>query len=240
MIEGMGFVIYYAKNRNNGKGYVGYTERGIDVRWNEHLGDARVGKGQLLGKAIRKHGAGVFEHTVVEECVDVSMMKLRETHWIRELRTHVSAWGYNLTFGGDGVTGWSPSEEHRRILSERHTGEKNHNFGKAWGKLEWTEEERLKRSKQRTGEGNPMYGRHHKQDALVKIGAATSINKRKRVIQCTKDGVELVCFISLQWAAEHVGGQANKISEVLCGHRRTHKGYIWKYATIGEFPIERN
>ncbi len=133
--------------------------------------------------------------------------------------------------GGEGVKGLVHTPETRARMSEARRGEKNVNFGKLFGinLRGWTDEEKARLSEQRLGSGNPMSGRHHSDEAKQRIGAATSIRKRKLVAQVSKEGTVLCVYPSLQEAATTVGGQANKISEVLCGHRRTHKGYVWQY-----------
>jgi hypothetical protein len=37
---------------------------------------------------------------------------------------------YNMTDGGDGTSGWVPSEETRKRMSDAHKGENHHNYGK--------------------------------------------------------------------------------------------------------------
>lgn len=80
---------------------------------------------------------------------------------------------------------------------------------------------------------------HHSDEAKAKIDVATSIRKRKSVAQVSEEGTVLNVYPSLQEAVRAIGGLANKISEVLCGHRRTRKGYLWQYALISGQTVDR-
>lgn len=228
-------IVYYARNRLNGKGYVGKTERTLEQRTKEHLRFAEKGSPQPFHRAIRKHGADAFEWSVLcmlsSDC-DGDDLNLMEAHYIEKMGTFGSG-GYNATKGGDGVRGLVHSAETRAKMSEARRGEKNHNFGKSWGrKGPHSEEAKRKMSEAKKGF-------HHTEETKAKIGAATSIRKRKPVAQISKEGTVLNVYPSLQEAAQAVSGQANKISEVLCGHRRTHKGYLWQYALEGGQTADR-
>lgn len=190
------------------------TKRLLEVRWAQHVIDSKHGSELPVHRAIRKHGAESFTIETLEECPDKQTMKAREIHWIAELNT-CHGRGYNATEGGEGVHGYVWTEEALKNLSESRMGEKNHNFGKVWAPNK--------------GEDNPMFGKNHSEEAKAKISAASSINKRKSVECYDKKGVLVATYPSLIDAAVAVGGHKNKISECLCGHRKTHKQYIWKY-----------
>lgn len=119
-------IVYLLTNKVNGKRYVGKTSRPLDVRWQGHLGSARRGDSDMLVcRAIKKHGSEAFERRVIEECDEV-MLAARETHWIRELRTHVSEGGYNLTYGGDGgLPGYKFSEASKEKMRQKALGRKH-------------------------------------------------------------------------------------------------------------------
>jgi group I intron endonuclease len=79
----------------------------------------------LVCRAIKKHGPDAFECRAIEEC-DESSLGDREMHWIRELGTHVSQGGYNLTLGGDGgLSGYVFSDESREKIRQKALGRKH-------------------------------------------------------------------------------------------------------------------
>ena len=113
-------MIYQIKNRVNGKKYIGRTVYTVEKRFKTHV--TQASKKTLLGCAILKYGAEAFELSVIEEC-DNSVVGSREIYWIKELKTHASEGGYNLTYGGDGgMLGFKMSEETRRLMSEKSKG----------------------------------------------------------------------------------------------------------------------
>jgi group I intron endonuclease len=226
-------IVYLVRNLITGKCYVGKTGRTLEQRWKEHVAFARPDSPMLVCRAIAKHGAEQFEVRVLDECDDAGVLNELERLWIKELGTFKPK-GYNLTLGGDGMLGWKHTEDAKRRMSLNRSGEKNCNSGKTWGRnlRGWREDERVAYGATRVKDGNPMFGKHHSESARSKIGAATSIRKMKPVHQCdSQTGAILHTYPSLKAAAVAVGGQKNKISEVLRGLHPTHKGFSWRYVT---------
>lgn len=100
--------------------YVGFTTLGALVRLEAHYNNAVRGRVGAVYDWIRKYIAlGVPIQTVaIEEC-EKSQLSEREQFWIKELRTHVSEGGLNLTTGGSGVVGRLCSDEERAAMSVR-------------------------------------------------------------------------------------------------------------------------
>lgn len=217
-------IVYLARNNVNGKGYVGQTRRTLEQRWAEHVNNALKMMCEMpIYDAIRKHGAEAFEVSVLEECSSLENLDQAEVRWISELETYSK--GYNATKGGHGIHGYKHTDDAKRRMGLNRSGPKNHNYGKkGWGRTgPHTEETKRKISLIRTGK------KIHTEESKKKIGLASSIHKRKAVRQCGKDGTFVKVHPSIKEAAKAVNGQANKISDVLCGRRMTHKGYIWQY-----------
>lgn len=96
-------VVYKITNKHNNKCYVGITKRTIQERFGEHCENASMGAKYKLTNAIRKYGKDSFSIEIIEECETKEIAVLRETHWINTLNTYKE--GYNMTLGGDGVSG---------------------------------------------------------------------------------------------------------------------------------------
>lgn len=132
-------IIYLLTNNVNGKRYVGKTRRRLEVRWAGHLGSARRSDSDMLVcRAIHKHGAVSFERTILwegdDEALPVSDRELGEweKYFIKELGTHVSLGGYNLTFGGDGgLPGYKFSEASKEKMRQKALGRKHSEETKA-------------------------------------------------------------------------------------------------------------
>lgn len=225
-------IVYLVENKRNGKRYVGLTKHDLETRWGQHVKDALYERSNmLLHKAIRKNGPDGFVRSVIDEGESEEQLRQLERDWIEALGTHVSLGkGYNMTFGGDGVSGWSPSKEHREAIRQAHLGEKNCNYGKNWGKTNWTEEERQEISKKRMGDGNPMRGKHHSVEARQKISEAAQRAKLPvRVAKYSLDGALIEVFNSMSLAMKSIGGgNVNGIRRCLLGKQENYRGFRWK------------
>src|SRR5713101_3223654 len=109
----MKFILYLITNTVTGQQYVGKTTRDIRTRWKEHLKDAKVNRHQYrLHRAIRKYGAGSFTvetiHTLAQDAASLNQW---EVFYIEALR--VAGKLYNMTTGGEGVSGIVPSAKSR-------------------------------------------------------------------------------------------------------------------------------
>jgi group I intron endonuclease len=117
-------VIYLARNRQNGKAYIGMTVQTLRQRWNGHRFSAEKGSTLPIHSAIRKYGAAAFDWTVLEECATREALPAREQYWIAALGTRCPS-GYNVSAGGGGQCGVSPSAATRRKMSLAITGRKH-------------------------------------------------------------------------------------------------------------------
>jgi group I intron endonuclease len=104
-------LVYLIRNKLNGKVYVGLSETTLHKRWLAHKADARAGDRRPLYSAIRKYGVTGFD---VIELGRASCRKELKEMEIRSIWSHSateSGVGYNLTLGGDGVNGYTHTEE---------------------------------------------------------------------------------------------------------------------------------
>lgn len=118
--------IYKITNTLNGKAYVGKTRQSFKRRITEHKRDSSKGR-PGIDAAIAKYGWANFTAEIIEVC-PVEMLNEREIYWIKKLGTKVPN-GYNITDGGDGGRGHSPSAETRAKLSKALKGRPAHNKG---------------------------------------------------------------------------------------------------------------
>lgn len=96
--------IYCYVNKLNKKKYVGQTNN-IKRRYNEHKSDAYNSKSSSynlpISNAIRKYGLENFDFTILEDNIDnQNIIDKRERYWIKDQRSLVSEWGYNILNGG--------------------------------------------------------------------------------------------------------------------------------------------
>ena len=153
---------YIITNKQNGKSYVGITTRKIARRWYEHC---YVGNscGQLLNKAINKYGIDAFEIQVVASAKTIVDLKELEKQLIVQYQTKVPN-GYNLTDGGDGLTGY------------RHTEEQKKRNGDAKRGTVLSDETKQKMKDAHLGENNHFYGKSHSEETKQRISETKKAN----------------------------------------------------------------
>ena len=176
-------VVYMYTNKVNGRRYIGITND-LERRRKEHLRHST----QLIDRKIKEYGADNFDLVVIftgtyEEC------KIKEQEYIEQYQTLASQNGYNITKGGDGVVGFSHSEESKKRMSESHkklphkphseetkqkisesnigkhsnykpTEETKQKISDSLTGRKLNEEQRKAISNGKIGDKNPMYGKH--------------------------------------------------------------------------------
>ena len=177
--------IYMITNRANGKKYIGQT---VDVqnRWNNH----RFASGDCpaLHGAIKKYGVDAFDFNVVEVCRSKAQADEAERTLIRRYHTRSYESGYNITNGGDGVSGWRASPETRERMRLAHLGNRSflgrHLSAEHRAKLSvaskgrrHTPEARAKMSVSRKPQAPPMLGKKHSEETKAKMRASAEARK---------------------------------------------------------------
>lgn len=159
-------IIYGIKNKINNKIYIGQTIQSFNQRY--HLGLEKHHNIHLR-KSINKYGIENFEAIIFEKDV-VSQEKLNELEkeYILKFKSYDSKYGYNKTFGGDGIIQTEEtklkiskalknkpkSKAHRLKLSKSRKG-----INTLANLTEEQLKERSKKlSKALSGRNNPRYG----------------------------------------------------------------------------------
>ena len=157
-------VIYMYKSPI-GKVYIGKTIH-KDIRHRQH-GYAN-GDSPYFHKAIRKHKWENFSYEILEEFDDDvtdEFMSDRETHWIEEYDSTNRVFGYNLTKGGEGTTGYKHTDATKAKMSEANKG---HIV---------SAETRTKISEARKGKNHPNFGKKLSAEHRAKISEANKGHK---------------------------------------------------------------
>lgn len=116
----MAWTIYIATNKANGKQYVGLTKH-FKRRLREHL---RAERDNAFHGAIRKYGVNGFVFSEICSAFDFEAACDLERMFIKQHGTMVPT-GYNLTSGGEGVSGVFTSEETKEKISQANSGRKH-------------------------------------------------------------------------------------------------------------------
>jgi group I intron endonuclease len=117
------FYVYSITNKINGKIYIGKATD-LQSRWAAHLATAKrptYEKHYLIHRAIAKYGEDNFSFTEIESLNSEQESLDREMFWIAQYKSNVcrygSNYGYNLTDGGDGSSGYKHTKESKQIMS---------------------------------------------------------------------------------------------------------------------------
>ena len=114
-------VIYIARNRKNGKSYVGKTTYSFEIRKKAHIREClKENPKTHFHKALRKWGLDTFEWEIVETAESEEELNVLEQFYIGKENSYAN--GYNQTLGGEGQKGWIPNDETRRLWSSQRKG----------------------------------------------------------------------------------------------------------------------
>lgn len=227
--------IYMIQNRVNGKMYIGQAVD-IERRWGRHKNDLRGNYhiNKHLQSAWNKYGESNFEFTVIWEC-DESQLNIMEEYYITKLKTYDRGFGYNKTYGGDGVRpteetkkkmseaakGRTHSEDAKKKMSEARKGhivseETKKKLREAHKGKSLSEEHKKKLRENHAdfkGENHPMFGKHHSKETKKKL---SDINIGKTIPEETREKISE--NNSRYWEGKTRSEETrNKISESLKG-----------------------
>jgi len=103
--------VYLITNLVNKKVYVGKTERSLESRWKEHVRSSKRKTNQPIRRAIKKYGDNSFSIQILNDTTDPMFLRWLERFWIAVFNSRDPYVGYNLTEGGEGVSGYKHSPE---------------------------------------------------------------------------------------------------------------------------------
>jgi len=182
-------LIYKATNLLDGKCYIGYTTSSLKERQNDHYKKMTNRNSKThFHNALRLYGNENFKWEILDDhffftyfkeefekktYFSIMILKGLEKYYIDKFDSKNN--GYNLTDGGDGTHGYSPTKEHRSKISKTTTGRKKSEetrkkISESKKGIPRSEETRKKLQ----GENNGFYGKHHTEEAKVKISFASS------------------------------------------------------------------
>lgn len=208
--------VYIHTNKINGKRYIGITSQQPNKRW---LNGRGYEKHLPIGRAIEKYGWENFEHDILYSDVSEHEAKVLEISLINIYNTQNDRFGYNLTSGGDGLTGFHHTAESKKKMSVQKTASNHPNYGK-----HLQESTRSKISKQLVGNSNAK-GSIRSEKTKEKM----SKSKMKPVVML-KDDIPIKIFDSAKDAEIETGINRKNIS-LCCYNKRRHAGgYAWDFA----------
>ena len=146
------FSLYFIYNTINGKLYVGATNN-LKERIAQHKNNGKHNnKNYYIYNAMKKHGIENFQFKEVEQLSSYKELLKREVEWISLLKKSNYSL-YNMTFGGEGVTGINKK------------GNRNPNFGKP---MKQHVKDILYPFIHRKGKDNPLFGTKRPKEVMEK------------------------------------------------------------------------
>lgn len=99
----MSYIVYKITNKNNGKVYIGLTNKTLQKRWRAHCNSAfSENDSYVFHKAIKKYGEDSFNKEILESGLTENEAKEKEIFYIKKFNSYYSnGCGYNMTFGGE-------------------------------------------------------------------------------------------------------------------------------------------
>lgn len=200
--------IYQIRNIINNKVYIGSAKNLYDRRA-RHWYDFRKGHYNLkLRRAFNKYGIDAFVFEIIELIEDISLLLVREQHYLDTLRPFEN--GYNILAFAGSCLGSKSSDLTREKLRIAHLGKK------------MPEKQRLELIEIRTGWKLT-------QNTKDKIGLANRNKGNKKVAQLDRNGNIVKSFTSINEAQKETGINPSNIGEVCNGNRKSAGGYYWKF-----------
>lgn len=220
--------IYKITNKINGHLYIGKS-KDIYRRWTQHKSDAKLQRTNApIHKAMYKYGIDNFLFEIIEK-IPISqyneMGGAREKYWISYYNSFKDKKHYNLTEGGEGMCGYSPTLKTKQKISismktwyktpegqarRKKQVEIAQNNASARTGWKHSEEWKQQHSRDMQGNKNPMFGKH-------------SNGKPVYCIELNKT------FPSARSAAKELGINAQGIGKACKGEYKQSGGYHWKW-----------
>lgn len=106
----MGNYVVYKHTSPSGKVYIGITGKTPEERWRDGRGYSH---NSLFARAIKKYGWENISHEILAENLSAEKAKELECYFISQYRATERDYGYNLTDGGDGISGRKRTSEEK-------------------------------------------------------------------------------------------------------------------------------
>ena len=208
--------LVYMHTAPSGKVYIGITSRTAKKRWGSN--GCNYTSTMVFYNAIKKYGWENIVHEVLAIGLNETDAKQLEIDLIDKYQSRNPRYGYNRTFGGDGVRGYTPSEATIAKLREISRGNNN----AAGHKMpDW----QLARNY-----GNKYaLGCTRSEETRAKMSAN---RKQKRAVTQIdiNTGDEVAIYESIKLASKIVNGNRENITACCRGRQHTAYGYMWQYA----------
>jgi len=167
------YYIYKITNLVNNKVYIGKTHD-VKKRWRDHKRIAKIktkGDYAYFHKAINKHGDNFFKVEVIDKFQSEKDCFEAECNYINYYKSNQRKFGYNLTEGGDGCSGYRHTKESLELMSSlkkgSYIGTRNPFYGKNHSEKTKRVLSENKKAQNIVGVRNPFYDKKHSKESIL-------------------------------------------------------------------------
>ena len=220
--------IYKIQFKNPNKIYIGSTIQNFNKRRNVHLCRLRknIHTNKHLQNSFNKYGEKSFNFEIIEKIDNFKIAIERETYWYYEFQKR----GYKLYNcyppENPPMLGKHHSKEAKRKLSKINKGKNHPMYGKKQSKETCEKKSKILKGKY-VGKNHPMYGKHSSKKSNLK----NAISSGAKPFYILKDNKIIAECINQRECAKSLNLNSYHINECLHKHRKTHMGYVFKYAS---------
>lgn len=229
----MGYIYKIVEKESQKPVYVGQTIKTLEERWKEHLTAAfntNRNNSFAIHNAIKKYGREFYKIVLIEE---TEQLNEREKFWIKELKTHITVNGYNMTWGGEHS---SENLKKRCYQYDDQSGIFLQEFNSVSDAARSVNGATGNITKALSGKLHRAYGyrwSYVKYDVLPPP-ASNCTGSPKTVYQYDLNHNLIAVFPSATAAGKSLNKKEGNISMAALGQRKTAYGYIWSYSKLKE------
>lgn len=182
-------IVYQARNKINGKCYIGRTSRPLADRRKDHERGSKRPK-QIFHHALKKYGKENFEWSILVECATSEEMYEAERRLIKEVDT-LAPRGYNTTDGGDG----GGVGEGNSFFGKKHTAESKRKISESRRGQCMGEDNPSKRPEVGVHISQKLTGQKRTEEAKEKMRDVKLRNREKFVVTFPDGREQVICGI---------------------------------------------
>ena len=232
--------VYIHTNKENDKVYIGIAKGRPEKRWGKD-GHGYMRTQPVFANAIKKYTWDGFRHEILATGLTQREAWEMEIKLIAQYKSNCRrykqpSFGYNMTDGGDGSSGFKHTDETKQKLSEIRSNPSDETRIRISesAKERCTDEWRKQTSMIQSGSKRPQCSNPCSEDMRQKIKQRNS----KSVYQKTLDG-EIIRKFSSQSEAARVTGIHQSAIWNSCNHKvKSAGGYTWDYVESCNQPHE--